>query len=330
MRLYAYRRTIDRAIEYLLAQQNADGSMYPVAEGQAGYYKVPYAFATTGRFEAGIRLLNWVREHNFAADGDFVGEFRRMPPHEWYYHYTNSWLICGAVKLAQFDLAQRGVDYLLRWQHPRSGGFLTLGPGSEPEGEQDIMCTGLAGLACLFTGRLEPARKVAENLIQIYEAQPAPDESFYFVCRGEGELVQEWPEDKEVWYVIRAEQEKQWYFECGLGGAYLTRLWRATGEDRYLEYARKYVDWVERCAEDRYSTPQSGKVGWGASLLYAATGEEKYREVAVQVADFICSAQSADGSWRNPALESEARYVTMDITAEFVVLLHEMLEGFNS
>ena len=85
MRLQAYRQTIRRAIDFLLAQQNDDGSMYPVEEGQAGYYKVAYAFSVAGEFEAGLRLLSWVRDNNFAEDGDFRGPFRRMPPHEFFY-----------------------------------------------------------------------------------------------------------------------------------------------------------------------------------------------------------------------------------------------------
>jgi hypothetical protein len=330
MRLYAYRRTIRRAIDFLLEQQNADGSMYPVEEGAAGYYKVPYAFSLAGESEAGLKLLSWVRENNFAADGDFCGQFRRLPPHEFFYHYTNAWLICGAAKLAQFDLAHKGVERLVQWQHPSTGGFLTMGPASDPDGEQDIMSTGAAGLACLYTGRLDSAVKVGENLRLIYDGQPSIDDSFYFVNDGHGKLVREWPEDKEVWYVIRTAEEKQWYFECGLAALFLTGLYRATGSEEWLELARKYLDWVERCADDRYATPQSGKVGWGAAALYAVTGEDKYRDVAATVADYLCDSQDHDGSWINPALESPARYVVMDVTAEFAVLLSEIVQGLTA
>ena len=72
-----------------------------------------------------------------------------------------------------------------------------------------------------------------------------------------------------------------------------------------------------------------GKVGWGAALVYQVTGEDRYRDLALRVADALLAQQNPDGSWHNTGgftHQSE----TNEVTAEFVVLLDEMVQGLAS
>jgi hypothetical protein len=320
-------RAVRKGIEWLLSQQNSDGSMDPVEQGVGGYYKVPYAFALTGHGVAGCRLLDWVRENNFTGAGDFSGRFPRMGPHETYYHYANSWLVCGAQKLGQFDLAYRGCDYLLSLQD-ETGGFPTLGPNARPGHSSDLMSTPVAALACLYVGHLEAARRTGELLARVLDEQPSPEGKLYFIRKPSG-LVTAFGADEATSHVIDTSKEKQWYFICGVCAAFLVHLCRATSSGRYLEVAKRYIDFIPRCHEDRYSTPQSGKLAWGGALLYGLTGDDEYARMARAVGDYLADTQHDDGTWRNPAVDPTARYVTMDVTAEFVVLLAEMMQGLG-
>ncbi|MFQ6096939.1 MAG: prenyltransferase/squalene oxidase repeat-containing protein [Armatimonadota bacterium] len=320
-----YERAVTKGIEWLLSQQNSDGSMDPVEQGVGGYYKVPYALALTGHGVAGCRLLDWVRDNNFTEVGDFSGRFPRMGPHEHYYHYANSWLVCGAQKLGQFDLAYRGCEFLLGLQD-ETGGFPTRGPNAKPGEDSDLMSTPVAALACLYVGQTEAARKTGDLLVTILDEQPSPEDRLYFIHNRSG-LVTDFPEDEATGFVIDVSKEKQWYFICGVCAAFLVHLCRATSAARYVEAAKTYLDFIPHCHQDRYSTPQSGKLAWGAASLYGLTGDEHYAKMARAVGDYLVETQHDDGTWRNPAVDPSARYVTMDVTAEFVVLLSEMMQG---
>src|SRR5208283_4921357 len=107
---------------------------------------------------------------------------------------------------------------------------------------------------------------------------------------------------------------------------------QATGEKRYADLARWYLDFQSRCANP-WDGGSSGKAGWGCSILYRLTGEERYREIALQVAKNQMNCQLPDGSfqWKTPgqgygaaAQSGEQRKLTnddFDISSEFVVWL---------
>jgi hypothetical protein len=319
-----YQRAIDRGIAWLLEQQNADGSMDPVEGGIGGYYKVPYAFSLTGNVPAGVRLLDWVRENNFAADGDFKGRSPRLGPHGIYYHYANSWMVCGAERLGQFDISRPAGQFVMSLQDD-SGGFPTAGPEAKPGDPIDLMSTPIAGLACLWVGATEAAQRAGDLLVQMLDEQPMPEERLYFIRDANG-LVVDYPPEEATQHVVDVTGEKQWYFITGACAALLVRLCRATSGSRYLRAAQQYIEFCTRCGPDRYSTPQSGKAGWGSALLYGLTGDEQYATIARTVGDYLVESQQEDGTWRNPAVSEEA-YVVMDATAEFVVELCEIIEG---
>ncbi|MFQ5810134.1 MAG: hypothetical protein ACE5JM_10995, partial [Armatimonadota bacterium] len=189
----------------------------------------------------------------------------------------------------------------------------------------DLMSTPIAGLACLWVGAVERAQRAGDLLVQMLDEQPMPDERLYFIRDASG-LVVDFPPDEATRHVVDTTEEKQWYFITGACAALLVRLCRATSVARYLAAAQQYIEFCTRCGPDRYSTPQSGKAGWGAALLFGLTGDERYEKVARAVGDYLVGSQQEDGTWRNPAVSEEA-YVIMDATAEFVVELCEIIEG---
>jgi len=327
MDIMAYRAAAVKAVRWLLAQQNPDGSIHPVEQGLAAYYKVPYAFSLGGRSAEAVKLLAWVRDNVLTEEGDFVGPYPRQGPHTTYYHYPNSWLVAGAHRLGQFQVSVPGAEFLVTMQHPQSGGFLTGGPDATLNSLTDMMSTSLAGLACLYTGHLEQALAVGGFLRHVWDSQPSPANTLYFCTHNGAALVTDSSGDELVARAIDARTPRQWYFEAGLAAVFLARLYMATADQKHLSYAQQYIEFVERCADDRYRTPQSGKVGWAAALLFALTGNANWQRIAAAVADYLVASQQEDGSWQNPAVGTQLAYATVDVTAEFAIILCEIAEG---
>ena len=117
-----FRQARDKGGAYLLTQLRDDGSFGSPKLGATEYYKVPSAFLVCGESSAANRLLNWVRLKGKTPDGDFVPR----PPdaeQDYFYSYFNTWLVIGAHRLGQFDLAEEGMEFLMGFWNPESGGF---------------------------------------------------------------------------------------------------------------------------------------------------------------------------------------------------------------
>ena len=293
------------------------------------YYKAVWALACAGRTENAARLLAWVRRHAFdPATGDYRGEYPRGQGLDAVYPYPNAWLTIGAQKLGAFDISRRAADFLVTIQDTNSGGFrarLDVPPEDAP---QDVMSTSQAGMACLFTGRLGNARFAAHFLQSVMEAQPEPEKALYFVWRG-GALRTDFKPEHARFFVLRADEPLQWYFQMGIAAAFLSRMSMASGERTHLETAKRYLELAFGCIEAMYETAQVGKVGWGAALVYQAAGEERYRQLAARVADAILAQQNEDGSWNDTGGFTH-QSVTDNVTGEFVALLDEMVQGLSS
>ena len=108
---------------------------------------------------------------------------------------------------------------------------------------------------------------------------------------------------------------RQWYFQYGIAAALLTCL------DNDCALAKGFLHASGHAAADRYQTPQSGKIGWGA----AWAGDW---ELSATVADGRCALQNGDGSWLATGVyggeTADADSVTIDVTAEFATLLAYM------
>jgi hypothetical protein len=128
--------------------------------------------------------------------------------------------------------------------------------------------------------------------------------------------------DGSVWFRVDASQPRQWYFQYGISAALLADFARVTGESRWLDLARSYLNASAHCHEDRYSTPQSGKIGWGA----AWTGEAALVDA---VAAGLGALQGGDGSWNGEGVydahpKPDNAVARIDVTSEFVALLSLM------
>jgi len=320
-RLERYRRARKRATAYLLDHLNADGSIGPV-EHSFYYYRLPWALAAAGEISAGERLCAWIRSHQFAADGDFVGLTPR--PETEYHLYANALLVVGAQMLQQFDLAQGGIDYILRHADPLSGGFYNFGDEAGHSDKEDIPFTCGVGLACLMTGRLDEAEGIAAWLHHMWALQPdLPDRLYFIYSASRQALVTEFPA-QEAWdHVLEAQAPCQRFTVGGIAAAFLARLYLARPRPTYLALARNYQMFAHNQTERQFEVAQVCKVGWGAALLYGITGEEILREWAIRVGDYFIETQRDDGSWINNTPAPDLPEI--EITSEFAVYLDAIM-----
>ncbi|MEE3258021.1 MAG: hypothetical protein VX293_02310 [Candidatus Latescibacterota bacterium] len=317
-----------RGIDWILAQQRDDGSFAAVADGIGAYYKVPYALSLHGELHAAHKLADWIFAYHFTDPGDFRGPQRkaREPVHEAWPVYGNAWLVQGLHRLGRWDLSLPGAQFLLKYQKP-SGGFYALdeeGPFLEP------VCTSWGGLAALHTGHIDAARRAGDLLAKMAIEQP-DSERFYFRMDVEGRLITAAEEGQELQCFVDAGRREQIYYNPGIALIFLAHLYRATGAANHLEACRALFSFAERCADDVYAFPPSGKLGLGCALLHALTGDPAAYRAALQVGHYLVATQTPEGFWRlpdaGPYTQLAARDsfdIHLDIAAEFSIFLSEI------
>jgi hypothetical protein len=316
----------DRGVAYLVGQQREDGAVgQPEKDGLGPYYKTIWAFAAGGQPEGGNRLATWVRDNVQAEAGDFTGPMRGTL-HDSNYAYPNAWLLIGAQKLGRFDIFTRGMRFLATLQHAETGGF-RMQRGRD-DAIQDVLDASQAGNALLLDGRIGDALRVGAFLRMIWDAQPHPNRELFFVYKPGAGLRTEFPPERQRLHSIRIDATRQMYFNIGIAAAFLSRLTMATGDASWVELGKRYLEIGFHVLDEMYETAQVGKVGWGAALTFGITGEERYRGLAERVGRAMMTQQTEGGGWDNTGgYVNDA--IRIEVTAEFVVLLDEMIGGLS-
>lgn len=107
--LTRFRDASNRGAAYLLMQQGKDGGFPARQPSLTDYCKVLTAFQVRGHNAAANRLCDWIRRHGMMPDGDFGP--RPAAGRGYAYTYFNAWVVCGAQRLGQFDLARNGMAF---------------------------------------------------------------------------------------------------------------------------------------------------------------------------------------------------------------------------
>jgi hypothetical protein len=297
--------------KWLLGLLEPDGS-FRGATALDAYYKGPCALAFAGYRAEAERLIDFAAGRFLLPGGDLDGT--SVPWYERFRTYPHSWLLWGAVELGREEFAAALAGFLAARVNPDTGGFR-----ADADGTEEIMTTSMAGLALLRAGHLDLARGAAGWLERVFHAQPDLHRGLIHVWKSGIGLTEG---DGSVWFRVDASQPRQWYFQYGISAALLADLARVTGESRWLELARSFLHASAYCHEDRYSTPQSGKIGWGA----AWAGEPALVEA---VAKGLGALQGGDGSWNAEGVydahpKADNAIARIDVTSEFVALLSLM------
>lgn len=312
------RRARDHGGRWLLYRTRSDGST------QAVYYKVLNALQVCGESRAANRLCNWIVANEMTAEGDFGRNPAQKKNGD---IYKNAWLIIGCQRLARYEVARHGMDFILRFHDPISGGFYSSRTAQDENSEQELKVVGYCGLAALATGRVEIACAVGRWFRMLMQAQPGFPQKLYTVySRAQG--LHSAPVSQNPWrYVIASDTPDHEYFaQIGIAAAHLARLYQATGEAEWLTLAKEYMRFAEVASDALFDSIRAGKVGWAATLLYTLTGEPKYNSMALRVAGMLLAKQAHVGSWNAP----EAQRPDIDVSAEMVVMLDEIYQGVAS
>jgi hypothetical protein len=312
-----------RGAHWLIGLQQPDGS-FKGARSVEDYYKAPFGLILTGHVAEAERLLDHVGKKYLREDGDLDGN--GVAWFDQFRIYPHSWLTIAAMMLGRFEIAHSLLRVLVAHHDESSGGFFSTPEGRrQGRGVQDVMTTSIAGLACLWAGRLDIALRTGQWIQRLYEAQPDLSQGLYFVWDSQAGLVTHFPETEATAFCVDVNKTTQWYFEYGIAAAFLASLCGVTRDRRWLELAQKFLRASKVCRDDVYRQPQSGKIGWGAAWTYRLSGDPEDRQLVKAVAAGLHALQSPEGWWSalnvydyKKAMNVES---SIDVTNEFVGLL---------
>src|SRR5687768_3159505 len=108
-RIESYLDARRRGTEWLLARQNADGSLGDPEQGWK-YYRALWTFAATGEVTAAHAMAGFIRRNLLTPDGRIDGPLRKLRT-DW--AYRDATLIVGAQMIHQYDLGSAVLPSVL-------------------------------------------------------------------------------------------------------------------------------------------------------------------------------------------------------------------------
>lgn len=303
------------------------------------HYKAPYFWAAVGDMNMAGVYRSLVSERFLRKDGDFrtrenvkgFGNFPCTVLNQ--YLYPNGWLVSGLQKAGAYDIAQRGLEFMLRFQDPKSGGFYYGFDARRKKIDSHLMdssSTCSAGMACLMTGRVAEAAKAGDFMVKLFALQPEPDTYFFSCMRADGKLHTDVFASEDQWdYHSRKQKclstkhdghnELTWLI--GKPTKFLTKLYMATGDKQYLKAANFAFMFFHKLHRNAWTNYASCKTMWAGSELYRITGKKIYLETALRILDYYCKTQRPSGAWVHTLwykTEREQQFTwTSDITHEY-------------
>jgi hypothetical protein len=303
------------------------------------HYKAPYFWACVGDMKmAGLHREHIARKF-LRGDGDFrtkensKGFFVFPCTVHNQYIYPNGWLVSGMQKLGAYELSSKGLEFILKFQDATHGGFHFAFDADKKQIDTRLMdssSTSSAGMACLMCGRLEEAKRAGDFILKLLRMQPEPDKYFYSCMGPDGTVYTDVFGSEEAWDPNSRKQkclsaetdghnELTWLI--GKPTKFLTRLYTATGDKKYLEGARQAFFFFHKLHRNAWTNYASCKTMWAGAELYRLTGEKIFAETAIRILDFYSQTQSPSGSWIHTLWykdESEQHFTwTADITFEY-------------
>jgi hypothetical protein len=322
-----------RGVAFLLASIGPDGALERT-DARITWYRVPWALAVSGETTAAHRALNWIDRECLAEDGTFHGGIELDPALN---HTSNTYpetcLAYGAMLLRRMDMARRCMNAARNGFDETTGGVYMDRRHQGPDDGQLLFLTSQYGMSAAITGRIDDARKVAQWLQNVWNAQPALPEKLCTVWTRSGGLATSVPEGEDARHYIQLSGEQaQLHYNGGIAAAALVHIGMVTGDTRWYDLARQYQQFSIDSTPLQFNTRQVCKSAWGSGLITLATGTDDYRDWLIKMVNWFADLQEENGSWRNtPALDPDptpSRRV--EVTAEFVVHLDTALAALSS
>lgn len=329
-RLEASRR---KGVAFLLDNIGPDGSVADATGGRVTWYRFPWALAVAGETEAAYAVLSWIERIGLGSDGAFHGGLTWDPAaNQTTNTYPETILAYGAVLLRRLDIARRAMDFAGRYQDPGSGGIYMTREANQPGAPQLLFPTAQFGMSAVMTGRLDEARRAGTWFTSLWDAQPELPDRMITIWVDDGPMREPAPNIDLRHVVQEAHQPLQLFYNGGIAASFLAQLFMATGEDRWLDYARRYQRFSMECGDEQFDTKQVCKSAWGSGLLFLATGDSSYVPWIARMGSWFVDGQEPDGGWSNTkSLEADPplRH-RLEITAEFVVHMDTVIAALSA
>lgn len=320
-----YCTAIRKGVEWLSVLQKGDGSYGTDVTALEAYYKSPLAFAEAGKQSRGQKLLYWIAGKYLSSSGHFRESLVDLPSERYCDLYQDFWITWGAYRLGQLDIAQKTMNFALRFFDRSNGGFQACIYEGSSTARKELRSTALGGLVSLIAGNIEVAKAAGEFVIETLDLQPDLHQGFFLLRDASGRPVTEYHQEMERFFIVSRSQANPLYYALGLAVAFLAKLFLVTNESKYLTNAERYSAVCEEYGQEVLHHHYSGKLGWGLAMLYRITQEPKYAKLAITIADYLTDLQLPTGEWFLPRLfvdpGEQPLALTIDRTAEYVVWL---------
>ncbi len=309
-----YVESLNKSVNWMTSQINQDGTINPVSKGAIAYYKIPWALVLAGKTQQAESVINWIIRETKTPDGDLKSD-KRQKFHLDYYTYPGIWTALAAQLLSLFDISYSLWDYVSGFQDPVTGGYCSRKP-YEKGGDnlEDANSTAWSSFVGLHLGKVEEARKAADFLQMIRDIQPDFENFFYHYWYPKKGLVTVKPpeEPDERFIRLSAKEDKEnFLYLIGAIVTFLAKLYLVTKDDKHLNLAKDYYDFVSRCHPVLYKSESCGKLCFASVHLYYATRDRRYLEAAEKFMTSLLKIGEPDGSWvrgGQPTISSTAEF----------------------
>lgn len=319
----ACRRTAEKGTQWILAQLREDGSFGEKATDLAAYYKLPLLLLLTGRLRDAHRVLDHIVAAFARNEGDFGTEEEARtadPVLRQYPGYMTGWVALGALRMGRFDVAMPAWQWLRGFHDPETGGATLSGPDGDADDPISTLMTAHLGYVALSFGDLALARACGKALGDLLAAQPELHERLMLRMTADGGFVEAASLEEAPLHAIEVGRADQAFFFAGYPIAFLTQLYRATGDEGALETARRYGAFILACGEAVEINHFAHKVGWGMGLLARTTGDSRHGALGRAVAERLIDEQGQDGGW----LEDDPLIARLEQSAGVGIWLMEL------
>ncbi len=328
-----YSQAIRAGSDWLKSKLQDDGSYGERANYLAYYSKSPWAFAASGEPWLSSLVGDHVKKAFLKEDGDFIVTNSEFPLYDqWaqqHYLYYECWLTYGLQKIGRFDVTYKTMNFIRGFQDSTLGGFYS----NKKREHMDTLITSICGLCCISSGSLDEAVKAGDFLALVLSKQ-SDQSRFYTGLSKDGKLAKEFPEDRKLYYLVEKTKLDQWYFYLGLPIAFLAKLFEASGNQKFIELARRYFEVAEQCEGDVFKWNGTGKLSWGSSLLFKHLKDWKYYGAATSIVSDLFRSQTKEGGFLSlradyKSLDDQPLLASIDVTSETIALGSETIQALR-
>ena len=316
-----------KAKNWLLKSYNTNGSFGSNFESLF-YYRIPWALSLLGENYYAKNHLNWIYKKMFSKYGEFKGDYTRSPFDERYGSYPLSCLLIAANIQQFYNITYLGAKMLFSWQNKKYGGFYNKIITTNELVEMELFPTCQGGMAFLNLGYIENAIRSGDWIINLWEQQKDIKNILYHVTDYNNNIITDYDESMQHLYSTKKNTPWQHHFNGGIAAAFLTQLYLATKNIKWLEYAIQYQNFSMTTSSSQFLSMQSCKSSWGSSLLYYVTNEKKYLDWTLLFSEWFLKNQHSDGHWENTKywLPNPKLSNNIEITAEFIIHLSTIIK----